>query len=384
MENNCSIIPNFTLSRARKGYNLYMESEQEIISFIESGHLRVGPVSFQIATPRRARRDSGPDLILQAQWRENELRFATEINRYASDKCVMEAANNAQYYADSMSMLPLVVVPWLSEEQLLSLEERKISGVDLSGNGVLIAPDLSVFRTGGHNKFRASRPSKRVYNGTSSLVARVFLLRAEFAAVSEIQDEIIARGGNITLSTVSKALKQLEDDVIISKTKGGIRLLQADKLLSRLRANYQAPKTTTIKRCKVVADGDIAALIAKAAKKADSRLVLSGSSSVDNYATMGRDAMDSYFCTSIPFDELERFGGKIDMNSRFPNVEFQVTNEEYVYFDARRDKTERLIASPIQTYLELSTSDKRGQETAQQIEANILAGLPTVERGTSS
>ena len=61
------------------------------------------------------------------------MRFAAEIKRYASDKSVMEAANNAQYYADSMNMSPLVVVPWLSEEQLLGLEKRRVSGVDLSG-----------------------------------------------------------------------------------------------------------------------------------------------------------------------------------------------------------------------------------------------------------
>ena len=361
-----------------------MESEQEIIGFIESRQLRVGPVSFQLLDQPAAKRDNEPDLILQANWQENQVRFAAEIKRYASDKSVMEAASNAQYYADLMNMSPLVIVPWLSEEQLLSLEKRRISGVDLSGNGVLVAPGLSVYRSGSPNKFPASRSLKRVYDGISSLVARVFLLRAEYGAVSEIRDEVLARGGKITLPTVSKALKQLEEDVIISKKKDGIRLLQADKLLDRLRTNYQAPKTTEIKRCKIVAAGDIANLVTKAAKKANSRLVLSGSSSVDYHATMGREPLDIYFCTSIPLKELERLGATLDTTSRFPNVEFQITNEEYVYFDARSDKSGRLIASPVQTYLELSSSDKRGQETAEQIKKDILAELPTVQRSMHS
>ncbi|MCC6980217.1 MAG: site-specific integrase [Candidatus Melainabacteria bacterium] len=118
----------------------------------------------------------------------------------------MQAANNAQFYADCLNIRPLVVVPWLSEDQLLSLEKRRISGVDLCGNGVLVAPGLSVFRTGTRNKFPASRPLKRVYDGTSALVGRVFLLKPEYNSVSEIREEVLARGGTITLSTVLRAV----------------------------------------------------------------------------------------------------------------------------------------------------------------------------------
>ncbi|MBX9724505.1 MAG: hypothetical protein K2X81_24055 [Candidatus Obscuribacterales bacterium] len=361
-----------------------MESEQEIINFIQSGQLRVGPVLFDVVQQPASRADNQPSLIVNGNWGENQMLFAAEVKRYGSDKSVMQAANNAQYYADCLNMNPLVVVPWLSEDQLLSLEKRRISGVDLCGNGILVAPGLSVFRTGSRNKFPASRPLKRVYDGTSALVARVFLLKPEYKSVSEIREEVLARGGNITLSTVSKVLKQLEEDVVVSKSKDGIRLLQADKLLNRLRTNYKAPKTTNIIRSKINTAGEVPKLLTKAAKQANFKLVLSGTSSVDYYATMGREPLDTYFCTINPLEQLEGLGAMIDTASRFPNVEFQVTNEEYVYFDARKDKSGRLFASPIQTYLELATSDKRGQEIAQQVERDLLADLPTVQRSCSA
>ncbi|MGH9549231.1 MAG: hypothetical protein ACRD3W_07650 [Terriglobales bacterium] len=359
-----------------------MESEQEIISFIESGQLRVGPVSFELLSQHSARRESRPDLVLQANWQGKQVRFAAEVKRYASDKSVMEAANNAQYYADSMNMSPLVVVPWLSEEQLLGLEKRRVSGVDLSGNGVLVAPELSVFRSGSPNRFPASRSLKRVYAGNSSLVARVFLLKPEFKAVSEIRDEVQARGGEITLSTVSKALKQLEEDVIISKSRHSIKLLQADKLLDRLRTSYQAPKTSEILRCQISGNTGVGELIAKAANQSSFKIMLSGTSSVDYYATMGREPVDIYYCKKDPSQEVKSVGAIINRVSRFPNVEFHVTTEPYVYFDARADESGRLIASPLQTYLELSSSDRRGQETAEQIKRDILVELPTVQRST--
>ena len=100
---------------------------------------------------------------------------------------------------------------------------------------------------------------------------------------------------------------------------------------------------------------------------------------MDYYATMGKEPVDIYYCTNDPLKEVESLGAMVDKVSRFPNVEFHVTTEAYVYFDARTDKGGRLIASPVQTYLELSSSDKRGQETAEQIK-RAFAELPTVQR----
>ncbi len=357
-----------------------MESEKEIIDFIKGGRLRVGPVSFEIEDVASRYSSDQPDILMKAKWGDSEALFAAELKRYGSDNAILQAANQALYFAERLNMKPLVLVPWLSEEQLLSLERRNVSGIDLCGNGVLLAPGISVFRSGSPNKFPASRPIRRIYEGTSSLVARVFLLKPKYRTVSAVYEEVISRGGEITLPTVSKALKQLEDDVIIVKSSDGIRLVQATKLLNRLRENYEAPKRSAIVRCKITVDDDIPKILNKAAKRANLRLVLSGASSVEYYASMGRDPMDSYFCTAIPDDELEDLGAKIDTTSRFPNTEFQVTSSEYVYFDARKDKKGRVVASPIQTYLELATSDKRGQETAERIEKDILAKLPDIQR----
>jgi hypothetical protein len=357
-----------------------MEAEKDIIDFIQNGQLTLGPVSFAFVREATRRTADQPDLIVKASWGGSETLLVAEVKRYGSDKAVMEAASVAQYYADRMSMKPLVIVPSLSEEQLHSLEKRQISGVDLCGNGVLVIPGLSVFRAGTPNRFPASRPLKRVYEGTSSLVARIFLLRPEFKSVSQIKDEVLARGGNITLSTVSKALKQLEEDAIVSKSKDGIRLLQADKLLDRLKTNYRPPKIGEVVRCEIVAESDLSQMMNREAKQAKAKFVLSGSSSVNYYASLGREPFDIYFCTSIPLQQLDRLGAKLDVESRFPNIEFQSTNAEYVYFDARNDKSGRLIASPIQTYLELATSDKRGQEVARQIGADLLAKLPSMQR----
>ena len=50
---------------------------------------------------------------------------------------------------------------------------------------------------------------------------------------------------------------------------------------------------------------------------------------------------------------------------------FTETKDNTVYFDRRPG----LVASPVQTYLELVTGDKRSQETAEQLRRPILRPL---------
>ena len=92
-----------------------MESEEEIVNYIRSTPLQLGPVSLEIADKLPQQTDKHPELIFKARWGEKQILFVAEVKRYGSDKSVMQAANNAQYYATFMNISPLVVVPWLSQ-----------------------------------------------------------------------------------------------------------------------------------------------------------------------------------------------------------------------------------------------------------------------------
>ena len=64
---------------------------------------------------------------------------------------------------------------------------------------------------------------------------------------------------------------------------------------------------------------------------------------------------------------------------RFPNLELLETEDETVYFDARKEEN-FWWASPVQVYLELMAGDKRDQETAEQPKAVILKDVGPVRR----
>lgn len=359
-----------------------MESERDILEYLQSGQLELPPLKFMPLAESIKRTDIDPDVMLQADWQGRQFAFVGEVKRYGSDKSVSEAAERARKYAERLQVNPLVIVPWLSTDQLLSLEQKNVSGVDLCGNGVVVVPgEVLVFRTGLPNKFPTSRLIRRVYEGTSSLVARVFLLRPQYNSVSEILEEITTRGGSITLPTISKALKQLEEDVVIEKSSKCTRILQADKLLERLKTNYEPPKTRDFVRCKLTTKNGaaIAAVLSDAAKQVGERVVLSGESSANFYATMAKEPIDTFYCTDTTATtlQLENWNIEVDVFSRFPNVELKKCDSDVVYFDMR-NTTGYNIASPIQAYLELANSDKRGQEIADQIRNKIIQDVQTL------
>src|SRR5207302_826841 len=134
-----------------------------------------------------------------------------------------------------------------------------------------------------------------------------------------------------------------------------LRLLQPEKLLDLLADNYVPPEAGRTFRGKWGLQPEaLRDQLAKAEAGSGARVVLTGAGSVEAYAVMAREPVQSFYCTDV--DKIVTFlGGDIRETDRFANVTFQETRDEVVYFDRRPG----LVASPIQSYLELLKGDKR-------------------------
>lgn len=358
-----------------------MVSEKDILSRLMRGELSLPPLSFRLlSTEERDARDARADALIEIGWQQRSFRFAVECKSDSSPKSIRDAKSRLADAAPALNANPLLIVPWLPPEQLRQLEQEQVSGIDLNGNGVVIVPgELFVFRTGQPNAYPQSRPIRNVYRGDSSIVARVFLLRPTYGGVGEIREEIEARSSNIAFSTTSKVLKALEADLIVGRESGAIRLLQSEKLLEELARNYRQPKVQErwVGKCPL-APADLAKALAKAAS--GSQFVLTGASSVSRYATMAREPVVSVYCDENPRHLIDRLGLNVEQDARFPNLEILSTDDATVYFD-RRAEPEGIFASPVQTWLETASGDKRQQEVAQQVKASILNGVGSTAGG---
>ena len=137
-------------------------------------------------------------------------------------------------------LIPLLIAPYVSPKQAGALAEANVSWLDLSGNMVIrIRGQVYIERTGRPNRFPDTAPIKRVFQGTASLVARALLIEpAGFNSLSSLVDFVNACGATIAISTVSKVLNSLEQDLLISKERSCTRVIDPAKLLSRLAEGY--------------------------------------------------------------------------------------------------------------------------------------------------
>jgi hypothetical protein len=384
-------------------------TEADLFDFLKEHRLQFPPlrvVESQIeATEDASNTVTELEALLTMRWRDSTYRFGVEARRLWTPKILSEAVATVKRHvylgkegmlgaAAKEALYPLVLVPYLSEEWLLKLEAESVSGIDLCGNGVVVVPgELLVLRTGFPNRYRWEGAIKNVYRKNSSIVARTFLLVPKFNSVKAVLEEIQKRGGEVALSTVSKVCTSLEDDLIIERVRrkpfGKVkpspkvraivdevlqtpaRLLQAEKLLDFLAANYALPAVGRIFRGKCgLRPEELRMRLAGWEEQSGARVVLTGASSVEAYAVMAREPVQSFYCSDLE-GAIKSLGNDIRETDRFVNVSLVETRDAFVYFDRRPN----LVASPIQTYLELVNGDKRERETADQVRRVILGPI---------
>ena len=363
-----------------------LTTQREIIEQLRRGKISLPPLSFRfLEVQPKADGNRRLDAFVEASWRDSTARFAVECKSISTPKAFQDGLNLMKSLSLPKGYRPMIIMPFLSEQQLQGLEREGISGIDLCGNGVVIVPGkFAVFRSGEKNLFSSSAPIKNIYRKNSSMVGRVFLARSVYDTVQEICSEINQRNMLVqgwdkrpmSLSTVSKSLKNLEEDLIVER-KGIIRLLQPDKLLEKLSANYVPPKIKERVRLKVSSESaTIEELLLKQSQALNLPLVAAGTSSVAQFAVMQRGDLLSVYCPRLEM-LLERLSGS--QSDRFPNLELIETEDETVYFDARQEG-KFWWASPVQVYLELMVGDKRDRETAEQVKSFLLRDLEPVRQ----
>ncbi len=331
-------------------------------------------------TPRKAGKAVAADFYVALTWVGKRIRFAAKAKARSTPRAVEEAIMQAQVRGRETGRPQMIVVPFLGEQWLNRLLKEGLSGLDLSGNGIVVVPGQLLLRQSGcPNRYPESRPARFAYRGASSLVPRVFLRRSRYPSVTAIREEIESGGAAVAMSTVSKALARMAEDVAIDRTRDGIRLIQGETILDLLAEDFVTPKPLRALGLKWSASlSDLFQAVAgKRRSQSDQsdrscKLVMSGTSSQARYSAGMRADTPILYASDLA--ELQRRLGKAwEPSERFTDLRVIQTDDPTVFFDARIDDNAVAYASPVQAYLELTASgDKRDNEIASQIREQLL------------
>ena len=362
-----------------------MPTEKEMLDQLRQGEVQLPPLTFRLLEDQlNIWEDKRVDAYIEAKWKRKSARFAVECKALSTPKYFQNSINYLKSLPLPKNVFPMLMMPFLSELQLKELERVGISGIDLCGNGVVVSPGtFSVFRSGGKNRFPSSAAIKNIYRKNSSMVGRAFFVYSDYQSVQDIRATINQRNllvnrwdkQPLSLSTVSKVLKTMVDDLIVTRAET-IRLLQPDKLLEKLSENYSPPVVKKRIRLKISENNkSILKLLSEQSQQLELPLIASGTSSVTRYTVMQRGDLLTVYCPKVEM-LLNRLPGS--QSDRFPNLELLETDEETVYFDARQEDG-FWWTSPLQVYMELMAGDKRDQETAEQLKDLILNNAGVVQ-----
>ncbi len=283
---------------------------------------------------------------------------------YSITECV--AAANA---SASGEWLPLIVVPYLNPERLAELEQKKVSGVDLCGNGVVVVPGrVSIVRSGQPNLYPDSRPLAKPFAGKSALVGRMLLAKPGWENLTALVAGINQAGGEISLPQASKTVQALVEDMLVVRTGTGLKLQEPLRLLDQLGKAFVRPTYRNRRLLRLSPGTDwVKALSAVPAL----RWEVTGESSVRKYAVLGESGP-----WRVAVDDLDKaaeaIGGTVEPVPAFADIELVETDDAAVFFQSAADEKGLRWASRVQCWLELQSGDARQQQAANDVRDQIL------------
>ncbi|UCC98671.1 MAG: hypothetical protein JSW66_02005 [Phycisphaerales bacterium] len=299
-----------------------------------------------------------------------------EIAPVSTPENVLKRARQfADYFAKAgkTNRVPFIVAPYIGAKQAKILADRGISWIDLSGNmSVRVSNRIYIERTGKPNQFPDTSPIKKIFQGTSSLVSRALLLKPDgFISVNDVYNFITDRNPKVALSTVSKVLKSLEEELLINRNKSLISVPDPEMLLEKLVEGYK--NSTERKRRKTYrfSIGNIQQLSAGVVGFCKDYLACGF------YAAQikGLAVTDKI---TIFVKDIEQFRRKaedrlvsITADVEFGNVIITETSDTGVWFNPDWREIDSVV-DDIELYLEMMIDAPRGPKIAEQLKRRIL------------
>ncbi len=354
-------------------------TEGNLFDWLGQPDLQFGPVKLQGCSIKSTTdRGTTVDAVVEARWKDRVVRYAGEVTTLSTPKSIQAAVLKSKQISEELNLFPLIIVPYLREEKIKELESQNVSGLDLNGNGVLIGPDFSIWRTGNPNQFRDAVALRNIYSGDSSIFVRCFLLQDKFASLQNLrghaEQNTRFRGGAVgsplRLGTASKVVEILVQDLLVRKGEGEICLVDSRRLMENLVKGYKPRSSKTVLGKTQLAESEVWKRLAQLNIEQGNRYAASGIASAGYYKVLsGVGRLSLYVDDIAPLLQIL----EIKEGRTFANIELIEAEKNLPYFDLR-EEGDALWASPIQTWLELAQGGPRESEAASAMAESILKG----------
>jgi hypothetical protein len=354
-------------------------TEEQVIQSLKSmgevySPLMINSLAEQVSMPEGCQVDAIIEFSIQ---NGPSFKAVAEIAPVSTPQNILRSARQLVDYfgkAKKTNMVPLVIAPYIGAKQAKILADKGISWIDLSGNmSVRVSSRIIIERTGKPNRFPDTAPIKKIFQGTSSLVSRALLLKpAGFSSLYEMVDFINNRNAKITLSTVSKVLKSLEEDLLVTKSKKMIYVTNAERFLERLKESYINSTERKAGETYRFATDKPDAMFLAFNERVPIDYVACGFYAAQIKGLAVTDQI-TIFVRSMESVKRAAVRNQIQItpDAEFGNVSITESSDPGVWFNADI-KPRSAIVDDIELYLEMIADTPRGPKIAEQLKRRIL------------
>jgi hypothetical protein len=268
-----------------------------------------------------------------------------------------------------MSLIPLVVVPFMGDVGRKLCEDNGVSWADLSGNADISAPNLRVLIGGHPNLYKnLGRPSSP-FAPKSSRIARWLLINAK----KSITQRELSFATNVDEGQTSRIISRLEDEeLIFRKNDGSIVISNPDLLLDSWREKYDFKKNRIIKgHIAARSSNEILKKISDLLSDKDILHAATGLSGAWLYCKFANFRIVSFYIEEqLSKNLFESLGFREE--ERGSNVWLVVPKDEGVFQGSETVEGINCV-HPIQVYLDLFGHPERAMEAANDLRKNYLS-----------
>lgn len=307
-----------------------------------------------------------------------DLVFVVEVKSQAGISSVVQAAEQARAYANVLSaragpgeVLPLVVVPYMTESGKARLEEEGVSWLDLSGNAHIRADGpfrLHVHIEGRPNRFRHRGRPKNLFAPKASRLTRYLLLHPS----RSFSQRELAEATELDEGYVSRLTRRLEEeDLLVREPDAAVRPRDYDLLLDAWAEDNAYRHERLAGHVPARSGEDLVQRLAQALEDEDVGYAATGLAAAWAYThAAGFRTATVYLREAPPEGALDTLGFRRD--TKAPNLTLLLPDDEGVFTEARQVEGFWCVA-PVQAFVDLQHEPERAEEFARALRAKHLS-----------
>lgn len=310
--------------------------------------------------------DLRPDLLVELNLSGNEQSLLVETKRSGQPRLAREAANqllrDQKRYPGAYGVF---AAPFVSPKAAEICFKEEIGYVDLSGNCRLCFDRIYIEKQGNPNRFAEKRDLRTLYSPKAQRVLRAILSNPKKAwKTKELSEE-----ARVSLGQVSNVRKLLTDREWIRTKPEGFVLSEPEALLLEWAENYNYQKNRVRSFYTLKAAPEFEADLASVFKRENLTYALTSFSGAARLAPAVRRQRAIAYVEEGRVDLASLLGLKEVPSGA--NVSLLTPYDDGVFYGASEIDGIR-VASPIQVYLDLSSSRGRGEEAAAALLEEVI------------